>query len=84
LLVLLAVASLVWAQSGPLEIPWFTIDGGGGVASTGGDFSLSGSVGQPDTIAAVGSVFGLRGGFWDAAISLGEFAGAVYLPLVLR
>jgi len=48
-----AVASLVlaWpviiASAQPYSIDWYTIDGGGGVSS-GGTYSLSGIIGQPD------------------------------------
>jgi hypothetical protein len=34
-----------WGQSNSVD--WFTIDGGGGT-STGGQFSVSGIIGQPD------------------------------------
>lgn len=42
-----------------------TVDGGGGSA-TGGDFVLTGTVGQPDagTQTAFGNEFALAGGFW--------------------
>ena len=40
--------SYAFAQAGGgFDLSWFTIDGGGGI-STGGDFSLSGTIGQPD------------------------------------
>ena len=47
------------------EIDWHTLDGGGGT-STGGDYSLSGTVGQPDagTMTLAGGSFELHGGFW--------------------
>ena len=42
-----------------------TIDGGGGMSS-GGDFVLTGTIGQPDAqpLAAAGGAFQLVGGFW--------------------
>ncbi len=40
-----------------------TLDGGGGT-SAGGQFSLTGTIGQPDVGAAAGGAFALRGGFW--------------------
>src|SRR5215470_4805513 len=50
------------------DLSWFTIDGGGGMNSTGGTFSLSGTIGQPDAGAALtGGTFTLTGGFWPAA-----------------
>ena len=45
------------------SIDWFTIDGGGGT-STGGVYSLSGTIGQPDAGALTGGNFSLAGGFW--------------------
>ena len=44
-LVFVAAALTVRAQS--YSIDWFTIDGGGGT-STGGVYSVSGTIGQPD------------------------------------
>src|SRR6187401_1993957 len=47
------------------SIDWFTIDGGGG-ASTGGVYSVSGTIGQPDANQRpmTGGNFSLIGGFW--------------------
>ena len=47
------------------SIDWFTIDGGGGT-STGGVFSMHGTVGQPDAGTMSGGNFSLTGGFWGA------------------
>lgn len=49
------------AQS--FSIDWFTIDGGGGT-STGGVYSLSGTIGQPDAGKMSGGTFSIDGGFW--------------------
>ena len=48
------------------SIDWFTIDGGGGTSS-GGVFSVSGTIGQPDANAQpmLGGQFSLVGGFWS-------------------
>jgi hypothetical protein len=53
-----------FAQS--YSIDWFTIDGGGGT-STGGVYSISGTIGQPDASAMpmTGGNFSLTGGFWS-------------------
>jgi hypothetical protein len=64
----LAIVSLVLLGGPNLQaqysIDWHTIDGGGGTSS-GGAFSLSGTVGQPDAgpVMANGS-FSITGGFW--------------------
>jgi hypothetical protein len=47
----------------PYAIDWFTVDGGGGT-STNGQFSLAGTIGQPDAGAMNGGMFALEGGFW--------------------
>ncbi len=52
------------AASGGFEIPWHTVDGGGGTSS-GGGFVLSGTAGQPDAGDLAGGDFVLRGGFWQ-------------------
>jgi hypothetical protein len=48
----------------PMELTRSTIDGGGGMRSTGGDFELSGTIGQPDGGLLSGGSFELAGGFW--------------------
>lgn len=52
--------------SGPpeYEITRSTIDGGGEMRSTGGDFELSATIGQPDAGVMEGGGFELKGGFW--------------------
>ena len=46
------------------EITRSTIDGGGVMRSTGGDFELSSTIGQPDAGIMSGGEFELVGGFW--------------------
>ncbi len=55
-----ALAFLAHAQ---LSTSWFTIDGGGGTSS-GGAFSLSGTIGQHDAGILAGGTFTLTAGFW--------------------
>ena len=58
------VASPASAQ--PYTIDWYTIDGGGGSMS-GGGYTLSGTVGQPDAGGPMaGAGFTLSGGYWAA------------------
>jgi hypothetical protein len=47
------------------DLSWHTIDGGGATA-TGGDYELSGTIGQPDagTAGLTGGDLTLTGGFW--------------------
>jgi hypothetical protein len=56
--------------SGGFELSWSTVDGGGGTSS-GGDFVLRGTIGQPDAGDLSGGDFTLRGGFWQPAASDG-------------
>jgi hypothetical protein len=53
------------------DLSWHTIDGGGG-ASRGGDFTLSGTIGQSDAGSVMsGGEFELFGGFWSGASPCG-------------
>ena len=61
LLALWTASTTANAQS--FSIDWFTIDGGGGT-STGGVYSVSGTVGQPDAGTLSGGSYTLAGGFW--------------------
>jgi len=45
------------------RIDWFTIDGGGGT-SAGGQYTLSGTIGQSDAGELTGGNYVLEGGFW--------------------
>jgi hypothetical protein len=61
-LVFLATAIIASAQS--YSIDWFTIDGGGGT-STGGVYSVSGTIGQPDAGGPMtNGQYSVTGGFW--------------------
>ena len=67
LLLILAIAGATAAIAQDFEITRSTIDGGGPGApgrSTGGDFELSGTIGQPDAGVLSGGEFELSGGFW--------------------
>lgn len=62
----LFVAVGALAGNAELEIVRSTIDGGGVMHSNGGDFALSGTIGQADAGAMTGGTFELTGGFWFA------------------
>ena len=70
---LLFTSALGLAQQsgGEFEITSNTIDSGGG-ASAGGEFSLTGTIGQPDANpqTSAGGEFLLAGGFWANAVDL--------------
>lgn len=69
------------ATAQPYSINWFTVDGGGGTSS-GGIYSLSGTIGQPDANhnAMVGGTYSLTGGFW--ALYAVQVSGAPVLSIV--
>jgi hypothetical protein len=61
---IIGIVPLAFAQ---FELSWSTIDGGGAMNSTGGSFTLSGTIGQPDAQVApvmFGGSFQVTGGFW--------------------
>jgi len=65
------------------DLSWYTIDGGGHTWSTGGSYTLGGTVGQPDAGNLSGGTYTLGGGFWQAGPPA-EVVYRVYLPLTLR
>ena len=66
------------------EVNWWTVDSSGGVSqSTGGQYTLQGTIGQPDTGSSSGGEYGLEGGFW-AGFREWVTQFFIYLPLVLR
>jgi hypothetical protein len=70
-----ALAMAPAAMGQDFAITWYTIDGGGGT-STGGDFSLSGTIGQPDAGGPMtGGDFSIEGGFWVGIGSGGDGCG---------
>ena len=64
---LLIVPAALFAQ---LSIGWQTIDGGGGT-STGGGYSVVGTIGQPDAGGPMtNGQFSVTGGFWALPIAV--------------
>ena len=49
------------------ELSWYTIDGGGG-RSSGGQYELLGTIGQPDAAWSSGGNFELLGGFLSGGL----------------
>ena len=63
LLLTLAPASAAPSGSASYQLPRQSLDGGA-VTARGGDFTLTGAIGQPDaSVPAVGGTFTLSGGF---------------------
>lgn len=59
----IALAVTAIAAMAQYTINWSTIDGGGGTSS-GGDFTMRGTIGQPDAANMDGGDFVIHGGFW--------------------
>jgi len=64
MLTVLAAVCVGSSLADEFEITRSTIDGGGAMRSTGGEFELSGTIGQPDAGVLSGGEFELSGGFW--------------------
>ena len=79
--VLFLSAAVALAQSGGVyDLSWSSVDGGGYTFSSGGDYTLGGTIGQPDAGLLSGGNYSLSGGFWHGMAAAYE----VYLPLVVR
>ena len=81
---LLASFLTVKADPGSYDLPWWTVDGGGATFSTGGSYSLGGTIGQPDAGVSSGDTYTLAGGFWPGAEGVVSPSYHIYLPLVIR
>lgn len=64
----------------PYTVDWYTIDGGGGT-STGGVYSVSGTIGQPDAgVTMTNGQFAVTGGFWALPTAI-QAAGSPTLTI---
>jgi hypothetical protein len=79
--VLFLFTAHVFVRAQNFSIDWFTIDGGGGT-STGGVYSVSGTIGQPDAGTMSGGSYSLAGGFWGI-VSAVQTPGAPLLTICL-
>ena len=80
---LFAVAAALLLPAGALaqsyNIDWYKVAGGGGT-STGGVYTVTGTIGQPDASGAMtGGNYSLTGGFW--AIYAVQTSGAPLLTI---
>ena len=78
-LAFLVAAATVLAQS--YSIDWYSVDGGGGT-STGGVFSITGTIGQPDAGHMSGGNYTLDGGFWGIVAAV-QVPGSPLLSVAL-
>jgi hypothetical protein len=79
-----AAARLSDPDPGNYDLSWWTVDGGGSTFSTGGSYSLGGTIGQPDAGTSTGGTYTLAGGFWPGAEGVVPITYHIYLPLVIR
>ncbi len=80
----IALAALAFSvtASAQFNINWFSIDGGGGTLA-GGQFVVSGTIGQPDAAPVLaGGPFTLEPGFWTG-VTLLQTPGAPVLKIKL-
>lgn len=80
-ILLLSLSALIWPRTAfaqSFTIDWHTIDGGGGT-STGGVYSVSGTIGQPDAGVMSGGGYSIIGGFWS--IEAVQMPGAPLLTI---
>ena len=82
LLAIILLTSFTIATNG-YNLSWWTVDGGGGTFSTGGDYTLGGTIGQPDAGLLTGGDYTLGGGFWGGG-EVHQQAYMVYLPTTMR
>ena len=63
------LVALPFSAAAQYTIDWYTIDGGGG-SSSGGSYTLSGTIGQPDAGTLTGGNYILQGGFWGGVFAV--------------
>jgi hypothetical protein len=76
---LASIGAASWLLAQSYDADWSTIDGGGGT-STGGAYSVTGTLGQPDAGPAMaGGTFTLTGGFWALPVAVQTTNGPTLL-----
>lgn len=79
---ILPIAASAVAQSGDsYRLDWSTVDAGGGT-SRGGEFQLSGTIGQPDAALLHGGQYRMEAGFWSG-VTVVQVPGAPILRIRL-
>ena len=80
LALLLATTTVVLAQSGgDVDLRWHVFGDGGVITASGGNVTLSGTLGQTTAGQSVGGVVTLHGGFWYEEEPL-----QLFLPILKR
>jgi hypothetical protein len=81
--VLLALALTAAVVVNNFDLSWWTVDGGGSTISTGGIYTLGGTIGQPDAGLLAGGDYTVGGGFWGGG-ELQTPPRFIYLPITVR
>jgi len=69
------------SSGGSYDLSWAAVAGGGSTtASTGGSYSLSGTIGQPAAGTSTGGAYDLLSGFW--AVTCHYYK--LFLPMIMR
>ena len=79
-LIWLGTLMLVLPARAQFSLDWHKVSGGGGT-STGGVFTVSGTLGQPDAGVMSGGGFTLQGGFWGVIAAV-QTPGAPLLSIL--
>ncbi len=75
----------VSAQSGGgYDLTWNVIADGGAMFSTGGPYSLGGTIGQAEAATVSGGSYTLTGGFWGGLQNLVSYPLHFFLPLIQK
>lgn len=78
----LFVTAVTMAGNSQFAINWWSVDGGGGT-STGGEYTVMGTIGQYDSHNTVsGGEYALNDGFWQPGVSGLQYQ--IYLPIIVR
>lgn len=87
IVVLLLASAWVAGASVGFELPWFSVDAGGGEGS-GGSYTMVGSIGQPDAGQLNGDSYTLSGGYIAVTqldtIPSPSLPHQVFLPITIR
>jgi len=82
ILILLSAAAFAWQAT--YDVPWWTVDGGA-ETSRGGEFALSGIIGQPDAGPVMSSgEYAVTGGYWHGGEEPVVPGSDVFLPMIVR
>lgn len=80
-LVLLVAGTAAAQSAGTYDLRWSTLDNGGG-SSSGGSYSLAGTIGQADAAssgtASSGATYSLAPGYWPGVQSGGAATDALF------